>query len=326
MKIYPQPEPFTLKLEPTEGCTLACWFCGIQSIRDNGADRDKQIHGAKSSPFKFLEVATAVRLVKEVARLGWNPRWEIAGRGEPTMNPHLVEIIGTIRNHLQDATIILTTNGSGLFQRPSRIQDLFDAGLNTMALDDYKHAAFVPKIRTYLEAGIYDFKVYEYPRDKEANPYKRTDEKRFVILQDLVETAGHNNVRNVITNQGGASGTKKVNVKEPCSKPFRDLTIRWDGRMALCCDDWPGHFKVGSVLDTPLDELWRSPPMEAARRRLLRGQRTFKPCAGCDVRTKRNGLLPDKMGKDKAVMSMPDAESDAVLRTATAGPVQTPKI
>lgn len=322
---YKQPAPFTIKLEATEGCNLACWFCGIQSIRDNGADRDTQTHGTKSSPYKFMTLETASLLADEVARLGWNPRWELAGRGEPSMNQNLEGIVSCIRGACPQATIILTTNGAGLAVKTARIENLFKAGLNSLCLDDYKHADFVPKIRRWLGTADLFVPAYEYPAEPEGNPYRRTkpNQHRIIFLRDLTLGGG---VRNAITNQGGASGTKKVNLQEPCAKPFRELTIRWDGRLALCCDDWPGHFKIGSIHDTPLDELWQHPHLQAARRYLLRGQRVFKPCAGCDVRTRRNGLLPDKYGKDKPLVPLPDITALQLVRTAVAGPVQTPKI
>ncbi len=72
--------------------------------------------------------------------------------------------------------------------------------------------------------------------------------------------------------------------------------------MALCCDDWRGEYKIGNIVDTPLDELWQHPRFVAARRALYAANRgAISVCAGCDVRTYRNGLLPDKMGKEKVL-------------------------
>jgi hypothetical protein len=322
MTSYKQGSPFTLKLEPTEGCTLACWFCGIQAIRDNGADRATEVHGTKSSPFRFMTLETLALITDGLAKLGWNPRWEIAGRGEPTMNPDLVQMVSIIRADLPLATIILTTNGAGLFQKIDRITALFKAGLNTLALDDYKHAAYLPKIREWIAAHC-ESPVYEYPQQKEGNPYRRTKPKdqRIIILRDISEGGG---VRR-ITNQGDALHDAKTYPMDPCAKPFREMTFRWDGRMSLCCDDWPGHYKVGSIHDTTLLDLWHSPEMDAARRALLQGKRVFRPCLGCDVQTKRNGLLPDKMGKDRDAMPFLQ-EHLKIAKTAASGPVQTPKL
>ena len=327
MKIYPQPKPNTMKIEPTEGCTLACWFCAIQSIRENGASRDDQLNGQKSAPFKFMTKETMDRITLEVEKLDWAMRWEIAGRGEPTVNMNLEYLVQRIRERSPKSTIILTTNGSGLFRRLERIQKLFDAGLNILALDDYKHADFVAPIIQHFKdlEGVRDYEVMRYPEQPEANIYRRVepDLKRVVILRDISLGGG---VRN-LTNQGGASGSAKADLHEPCAKPFREITFRFDGHLALCCDDWPGIFKVpGNINTDSLLSLWHSKQMEAARRNLLRGERTFGPCQGCDVRTKRNGLLPDKMGQDRGKMAMPDAESKAIIAKACAGPVLTPKI
>lgn len=50
---YRQDPPFSLQIEPTEGCNLRCGFCGIRGIREQGQP------GALSGPFSFMTVETA---------------------------------------------------------------------------------------------------------------------------------------------------------------------------------------------------------------------------------------------------------------------------
>lgn len=202
-QVYKQPAPNTIKIEPTEGCNLACWFCAIQTIRNNGASRETQTHGKASGPFKFMTPETAERISMEVARVGWTPRFEIAGRGEPTANLNLVKIVAALRKHNPRSYILLTTNGSGLARNLKRIQELFEAGVSTIALDDYTHATWVPKIVEAIETGMFDFPLLRYPQQTEANPYHRTPpgKHRFVLLRDIIEGGG---VRN-LHNQGGNS-------------------------------------------------------------------------------------------------------------------------
>jgi hypothetical protein len=71
--------------------------------------------------------------------------------------------------------------------------------------------------------------------------------------------------------------------------------------------------------------LWNHPRFDAARRYLYRAERgEIGVCSGCNVRTYRNGLLPDKMGKSK--MFMPDATSRAFVKAAQGNKVFSIKL
>ena len=318
---YQCPPPNSIQIEPVEGCSLACWFCALQVLRDNGADRDTQTNGKSSSPFHFMTLETAERIASEVSRLQWKPRIEFAMHGEPTMHKHLHSIIAIFRKYNPMAALMLTSNGGGLVTNTcEKIQALFDAGLNSLVFDDYLHADFVPRIRPYL--SLLKFPVFEYPMQKdEVNPHYKFYGQRIIIIQDItINTTGNHQ----LTNQGGSSGSHKGNIVQRCTKPFRELAIRWDGSVALCCDDWPGKYKISNVHDIPLEELWNHPRFDAARRRLYQKDRKFGPCNGCTVKTARTGLLPDKLGKDD--MPLPDAESHQHLVEALRGNPLTPLI
>ena len=58
-----------------------------------------------------------------------------------------------------------------------------------------------------------------------------------------------------------------------------------------------------------------SAAMDAARRRLYIGLLDFGPCAGCDSRSHRSGLLPDPAGRHE--MPPPNDDSAAAIVRAT---------
>lgn len=325
------PSPYSLQIEPTEGCNLACSFCGLQSLRDNGADAALDVHGKNSAPYKFMTLETHERIVSEVARLGWNPRIEWAMHGEPGMNKQLTDMVKQAREYNPKAYLMLTTNGGGLVKDTcAKIAALFDAGLNTLAIDNYKHA---PHIMTRIleqldEDSLGDVRVwhrYTYPAQAEGNPHHRHTGKKLVLIHDISENDTGNHT---LTNQGGNSfAPLKQPLDKRCAKPFRELSVRWDGAVAICCDDWKGAYKIGNVNETPLDALWYGPRFESARRRLYANNRDFgpgAPCTGCDVTTYRNGLLPDKLGKSTMLAESP--ESKKHIAAALAGRVFSIKL
>lgn len=326
MKIYQQPAPFAVQIEPVEGCSLACSFCALQTLRDNGADAATGKHGVNSAPYRFMTESTARRIGQEISRLRWNPRIELAMHGEPTMHPDLGDqIIGTLRaatRTTQQLYIMLTTNGSGLIKEGA-IDRLFKKGLDTLAWDKYKHARWNEQV----QARLYDYAVdkliplFDYPKDKKGSPHHRFKGPRIVRIHDISEN--HDGTHK-LTNQGGNSGPAEP-VQQRCAKPFRELSIRWDGNVALCCDDWKGEYKIGNVHDMPLDAIWHHERMHAARVALYHKRRdVIRVCKGCNVRTYRNGLLPDKMGKDK--LEPLQMHHAAMIKRAEAGKIFSIKL
>lgn len=58
------------------------------------------------------------------------------------------------------------------------------------------------------------------------------------------------------------------------------LVVLWDGRVTACCADYDGDLTVGSVVDTPLADLWKGEAMARLRRRHTDGHFP-SPCDRC---------------------------------------------
>lgn len=308
---YIQDPPNSVQVEATEGCNLRCGFCGIRGIREAG-DRDNL-----SGPYRFMNPGTAVLIAKDIAHAGWNPRVEFAMHGEPTMNPHLPELITVFRHYVPRCPILITTNGIPLLDGwRSRVADLFDAGASTVAVDDYRpHRARAAVLGTDLPGVT----VHQYPAEgPAANPHRRPrpGERRLILVQDIsqAETGNHSH----LSNHAGAAGAPDMSrAGERCALPFREISVRWDGAVALCCNDWRGVYKIGTAQRERLGALWQSETFMAARRRLYAGRRDMAPCLGCNHRTYRNGLLPDRNGRE--AMPEPRPEDDATIAAALDG-------
>jgi MoaA/NifB/PqqE/SkfB family radical SAM enzyme len=299
-----QPPPYCIQLELTEGCNLACSFCGIASIRENGAHGPEDIRGKNSHPYKFLHWGSALVLARKIQKAQkehkWNPRIEMAMHGEPTMNPEYRDIVALLREHLPKTHLQMTTNGGGLLKGDlsSNINDLMDAGLNVLLLDNYEGIKICDKV---IEVYKGPHPLLFYPQDKKANPHRRrkSTEHDIVVTQDIA-VASRGNHATVNNHAGAAFPRNKRAEGKRCAKVFREMSIRWDGNVAICCNDWPGYYRCGSALrGTPLEELWQNDAFLAARKKLYHGQRNFGPCDGCDALSYRPGLLPDAKGQDE---------------------------
>ena len=313
-----QEPPYSIQIELTEGCNLRCPFCGLQGIREEGPNKN----------FKFMTQDTIQSIATQIHEAGWNARIEFAMHGEPTMHPEYHSMIGTFHNHAPKNQIMMTSNGGGLLrERRSSINIamLFANGLSILALDEYDGINIVSKIRDKRDELIeMGFEVREYPADPEGNPHRRIGKRKLISLMvdPSISTAG---THSKLTNHAGAAFPKnEKQAGKRCHRPFREMSIRWDGNVAVCCNDWRGEFKCGNVVTDGLISTWNGEFFDAARRKLYLGQRDFGPCSGCDAVSYRVGLLPDKLGRE--TMEPVTAETNEIIDRALAGPSYTPAV
>ena len=72
----------------------------------------------------------------------------------------------------------------------------------------------------------------------------------------------------------------------PCDRPFGELSVSWDGTVLPCCQffsDSREHdrYRVGSLAESSLAELFASATMASWRRSLLTYGPKGGPCATC---------------------------------------------
>lgn len=342
MKKYRRQEPpFSVTFELTEGCNLSCPMCAVQAIQE------KQGHG-----MKYMAEHTLRSAMSQIEKLGWNSRMGFAMRGEPSLHPRCAEMVSIVRNHRPRTHITMLTNGGGLLRKPgpvANVRALFDAGVNVLGLDDYETVNLVPKIiaaheefygvkkissgKTYSsgnatieEAG---FTFYKYPEDLRGNPHQRRPRgtRMLVQIRDIMAQAADKKIGThgkVFNYAGLAFPPDETMAGKRCHQPFRQLAIRYDGSVAICCNDWLGEYKCGNVVTDGVEAVWQGTAMGAAREMLYHGKREMRPCKGCNHRSYRVGLLPDLMGRGK--LRRPDAQTATDIQAALADGSYTPQV
>lgn len=319
MTTYKQDAPFCIQVELCEGCNLYCNFCGLQGIRT-----------IKDKTFKQMRVPHADSIAMQIAQAGWNPRIEFAMHGEPTMNERYIDIVRAFRSWLPKVQLMMTSNGGGLLRPPGVVESLnqlFDAGLNVFAFDAYEYVKIKDKVDAALEEhfeqdpGAYNllFDYHRYPDEKEFSPHNRYGHKarKFIRVQDITSAKG--GVHATLNNHcGNGSAPLESAISARCAKPFRELSIRYNGNVAICCNDWQGIYKCGNVITDGLLEVWHGSQLGSARSYLIRGERkAVSPCDVCDAKSYRVGLLPDKFGKQ--ALPKPRALDREIVAAASAG-------
>ena len=337
---YRQQPPYCVQIEATLGCQLRCTFCGINGGPADGPGHDLQFMSIETA----LVVSTALA---EARQHGWNPRLEFARRGEPSMHPDLPAVIATFRAHNPRLQVQVTTNGGGLLRKPGpveRIRDLFAAGVNLLAIDDYesvgigtrvrnelgtprdtpRHTGYVPELLVADGASPMTVEWLEHPIDNESHPNHRykPGTRKLIFLADPTRTDAP---RMTLNNHAGY-GSPLRDYPKPCVKPFREVGVNWDGSIDLCCVDWISEYRIGSLHERSLNDLWNDVAFEAARRYLLRGERSaLRPCLGCDHPGYNTNWLPGKGSDGRVNYPAPTPADDAVIReTLSRGPVLRP--
>lgn len=304
---YKQDAPFTIQIELTEGCNVhvprsdgtkgLCEHCGLNAIRDG-------VGG-----YNFMTEGTAESVATQIKAAGWNSQLLFAMHGEPSMNPNMLSIISIFRKHLPKAYMVMLTNGGG-FIKEGRLNGIFAAGLNTLAVEDYEGADLVSRIP--FETATVPIKYY--PADKDANPHHRRRGQLIVRLDDIKSaTKGTHSTLN--NHAGSGMPPNRDYWGKRCAKPFREIGVRWDGTISGCCVMWRNEVEAGNIHDTEIDRIWDGDVLSAMRRVLITGARKeIRACSGCDHPSYRVGLLPDKFGKVK--LPAYTEEDIAIIRRA----------
>lgn len=255
-------------------------------------------HNGKT-PWKFMTVETAQEIARKVAREKWTAKFIFAMRGEPTLNKNLFDIIAVFRKALPNNIFHIISNGCGFVHTAGMTptdfcRKLFDAGINHILLDNYSPQGDWSKVVTDVGGT---FPVLYLGQDK--TPMFRSDKGRDIIVLPSIETTKISFVRNLKNHCGAAFPLDNSFNNRRCAVPFRELSFRYDGSVAICCDDFRGQYFVGNIRDyKSVEELWNNERFQAARVMLYNAQRSFSPCKGCTSVSMRVGLLPDKLGKD----------------------------
>lgn len=276
-----QPSPNHIKVEFTEGCNLFCKFCPIHAIRKGPGN------------LEFMQIRTVKKIISEIKRLKWKNKFEFTGHGEPLLNKNYLTYYKMFREAFPKAYMFTTTNGGKLLsgKGPTYNIDNILKYVNVIAMDDYEHSGFIPKI---LKAYNGKHPIFVYP-DMPTYTSQYINHRYVVIYPDISKQKIK---ERVLSNTAGNCGNPDFKYKDKtCHRPFREMNITYNGTVILCCYDWQMKYKIANIHQLKLDNIWNHRRFRAARRILHHDGRHFRPCYGCDNRLYRIGLLPDRMGK-----------------------------
>ena len=274
-------KPNIVQIEAVQGCNRTCSFCGTA-----GMER----------AFYFADLKTIEHTCKLISEAKLNCRILLAGHGEPTLHKRISEIISTIRKYLPENMIHLFSNGTIIEKHPEITKNLFDAGLNDLIFDEYSD-------HRVGEFVLRDKICNMYPIVKQQKGVPLFGEKNFkskrICIVPPIDGSGNTMNRALENHCGAGTPPTEKPYQKQCPLVFRDFYVRWDGNVAICCNDFRGEYFVVNINEcNRFADAWFHERMESARRFLMIGDRaSIFPCSICNSRPIRPGLLPDSSGK-----------------------------
>lgn len=256
----------TVELNTTELCNRKCVFCPRVNpeIYPN-----RNLH---------LSVELATKVADDLAGFGFRGRISFSGFGEPILNKSFPELVRAVRRRLPANQIDTNTNGDKL--NAQTIAEIFNAGITFIYVNMYDG----PQQRAHFEnlfreAGI-------EPERYRLRPHWGGAEEDYGLIL--------NNRSGMVVDPDLGLPVISEPIRHPCYYPFSRALVDWNGDMLLCSNDWGRALVVGNVAEMNFADVWMSDAMLEARRRLMLGDRSHKPCATCNV----NGTLSGRFGFD----------------------------
>ena len=250
--VKPLDSILTVEVNTTELCNRTCVFCPR--------------HDPKVFPNRNLHMTPkgAELIAKELGKEHYTGKISFSGFGENLLNPEFAQIVFRFRMYLPQATIECNTNGDKLTTEYANT--LYERGLDLLYINLYD--------------GIEQMDEFE-------EMLKNVDESKYKFRMHWGDFEKHglilNNRSGVIDWIGIEDSDVKSLKGKPCHYPFYKMFVDWNGDVLFCSNDWGREHVVGNLMQQSLRDVWFSKPMNAIRKKLIKGDRSQSPCNKCSV-------------------------------------------
>lgn len=195
----------SVSIETIDHCNNKCDWC---------PNKDRE-----TSPDNVINDTVFIRILRQLLDYNYEGAFHPFLRGEPTLDPKLIERIFLIRKNFQNNYIRLVTNGEKL--TPGLAATLFKIGINSIHFNHYfdEHKG-ITKTRDATFSGMSHFGMKE-------------------LLPSFY-------------NRAGKVGYAPENKAKRCENFLSKLTFNYKGEMILCCSDWESEVVFGNIMENPL--------------------------------------------------------------------------
>lgn len=246
--LYEKPALFNhIEIETINRCNGSCAFCPVNHKID---PREKKV-----MTWELYE-----SIVEQLAELNYAGRFTTFSNNEPLLDERIIEWNRYARTRLPLAKMHLFTNGTLLtLEKFKALTEVLDE----LIIDNYQQKLKLIKpcreIQAYCE---------EHPELKK---------KVTIVLRKPQE---------ILTSRGGNAPNRSDignYAKDRCVLPFKQIIVRPDGKISLCCNDALGKYTLGDLTKERLTDVWYGPRFQMVRKCLYEGRENWGQCQNCDT-------------------------------------------
>lgn len=236
-----------VEVETVNRCNGVCSFCPVNKNDD-------------PRPKAVMTEELFRGIVGQLAEMGYSGRFTTFSNNEPLLDERIIDFNRYAREKLPNARMHLFTNGTLL------TLDKFIAlaeVLDELIIDNYQQE--LKLIRPCAEVADY------------CGAHPELKRKVTIVLRKPNE---------ILTSRGGTAPNRKQ-LKEyaadRCVLPFKQMVIRPDGKVSLCCNDAVGRYTLGDLNKEKLLEVWHGDRFRTVRQSLHGGRGKWGGCRYCDA-------------------------------------------
>lgn len=235
-----------IEIETLNRCNGECSFCPVNRHLD-------------PRPLKKMDEALFKKIVKELHDLNYSGHVAVYSNNEPLIDARNVEFNEYLRAQVPNAKIYMHTNGTLLTEE--KFLRLI-AVLDELIIDNYNDS-----LELLPAAKI----VQDY-----CKMHPEAIQKVTIAMRKQNE---------ILTTRGGAAPNRSEKISyadRRCSLPFRQMVIRPDGKLSLCCNDALGTKTLGDLTRQTMVEAWYGPAYQSIRKQIYDGRKNIDICKYCD--------------------------------------------
>lgn len=238
-----------IEIETYNRCNGGCSFCPV-SVKN------------ETRPETRMDSELFYKIIDDLSSMKYDGKIALFSNNEPFLDERIIDFHKYARKKLPKARFHLFTNGTLLTM--DKFLEIIEY-LDELIIDNYnQELKLIPnnqKIKQYCEE------------------HKELIGKVTIVLRKPNE---------ILTSRGGDAPNRNDKIVydgTTCMLPFRQMIVRPDGKVSLCCNDPLGKYTMGDLAKQTIDEVWFGEKFKNVRKKIYLGRENVDKCKYCDTFT-----------------------------------------
>ena len=288
--------PFSLSIEPTTACNLACPECpsGLKQF---------------TRPTGKLNLTLHEKILQQVSKSVFYINYYF--QGEPFLHPDFLELIKQAKQH----RIYTATSTNAHFITHQKALEIIDSGLDRLIIsidgltqETYEQYRVNGKLDSVLEGTAHliaakrernsstphlifqllavSANEHEIPKVFELGKNMGVDEVRIKTAQLYDYENGNplmpkNEAYSRYRKNIDGTYTLKYKPENHCWRMWSGSVLTWDGKVVPCCFDKDAQHVLGTIKEQNFNHIWTSPAYKQFRSQVFLNRKSIDICTNC---------------------------------------------